>query len=71
MKITLTIEFIACLIFLIGWGYDVYLYDKHHSDDGGWTTKYTYSIKGRKFAYRMSYLASLIGIIGILYLIWS
>lgn len=71
MKIFLTIELIALLILLIGWGNDVRNRKDYHSPDGGWTVYYVYSEKARKLANNLTYLSAIIGIVGVLFLIWS
>jgi len=71
MKITLTIELIALLTFIIGWGVDIENRYGYYSSDDGWTTTYHYTPWARKFAYRASIIAEIIAIIGILWLIWD
>ena len=71
MKLLLTLQFIALLIIIIGWGNDVYHRSNYRSLDGGWTTVYNYSGKARILAYRLTYLAGGVSVVGILLFIWS
>ncbi len=71
MKIFWTIEFIAALLFVIAWGRDVANRSNYHTNDGGWTTYYTYKTKIREQAYKMSYIGLGVAIIGGLIFIWS
>lgn len=70
MKIFLTIEFIALLIWIIAWGRDVYNRSDYSSPDGGWTTKYKYVVRIRQQAYTLSYVAGVLAVIGVIYKIW-
>lgn len=70
MKIFLTIEFIALLIWVIAWARDVYHRSNYRNADGGFTTIYSYSPKIRHEAYNMSYFALSLGIVGVIYKIW-
>lgn len=71
MKVFLTIEFFALLVLVIAWWRDVYHRSDYRSNDGGWTTTYSYSRKIRIQAYNASYCSLCIAIIGILFLIWK
>ena len=71
MRIFLTLEFLALLSLTIGWWRDVSYRHSYSSYDDGWTISYKYSIKIRKQAYHSSYLAGVLAIVGVLFLIWT
>ena len=70
MKITLTIELFALLTLIIGeWNY-WHNTSNWRTEDGGWTTIYTYSVIAKKVRTDLRALAGLLCVSGLLVLIW-
>lgn len=71
IKIVLTIELISFLMFCFALFRDRSKWENVHTTDGGWTTKYTISLKDRQITRSLIMGSIFLAVSGILILIWN